>query len=264
VNNSSLSGSVFSGNLYSGDLILIIQMQGATINIANNASYGAVTNYNSAGLYEFRCVSSVPNSTTINFNVPLVNNYSSSGKTQVIRVPRYTSFNLASGNTIRPANWNGRSGGITVIEIGGNGTINGAISDLSSTASSGLSTEISRATSVENSIAASLSSEVSRATAAEGSIATSLSSEVSRAQSAELMLTNIYAKHVDFNESADGVLTSFTLASHVKIGSELIYLNGLFQDTADYTVNITSGKTSGVTFSIAPSSGDKVRAYGVY
>jgi hypothetical protein len=127
VNNSSLSGSVFSGNLSSGDLILIIQMQGATINIANNASYGAITNYNSAGLYEFRCVSSVPNSTTINFNVPLSNNYSSSGKTQVIRVPRYTTFNLASGNSIRPANWNGNSGGITVIEIGGNGTINGTI-----------------------------------------------------------------------------------------------------------------------------------------
>lgn len=127
VNNSSLSGSVFSGGLSSGDLILIIQMQGATINIANNATYGAITNYNSAGLYEFRCVSSVPNSTTINFNVPLANNYSSDGKTQVIRVPRYTSFNLASGNTIRPSTWNGNSGGITVLEIEGNGTINGTI-----------------------------------------------------------------------------------------------------------------------------------------
>jgi len=127
VNNSSLSGSVFSGNLSSGDLILIIQMQGATINIANNASYGAVTNYNSAGLYEFRCVSSVPNSSTINFNVPLANNYSSNGKTQVIRVPRYSTFNLASGNSIRPATWDGNRGGITVIEIGGNGTINGTI-----------------------------------------------------------------------------------------------------------------------------------------
>jgi hypothetical protein len=127
VNNSSLSGSVFSGNLSSGDLILIIQMQGASINIANNASYGAITNYNSSGLYEFRCVSSVPNSTTINFNVPLANNYSSNGKTQVIRVPRYSTFNLAIGNSIRPAVWNGNIGGITVIEIGGNGTINGTI-----------------------------------------------------------------------------------------------------------------------------------------
>ena len=127
VNNSSLSGSVFNGSLSSGDLILIIQMQGASITIANNSTYGGINNYNSAGLYEFRCVSSVPNSITINFNVPLANNYSSNGKTQVIRVPRYTSFNLASGNSIRPAAWNGNSGGITVIEIGGNGTINGAI-----------------------------------------------------------------------------------------------------------------------------------------
>jgi hypothetical protein len=127
VNNSSLSGSVFGGSLSSGDLILIIQMQGASITTANNSTYGSINNYNRAGLYEFRCVSSVPNSSTINFNVPLSNNYSSNGKTQVIRVPRYTSFNLASGNSIRPTTWNGNSGGITVIEIGGNGTINGAI-----------------------------------------------------------------------------------------------------------------------------------------
>jgi hypothetical protein len=125
VNNSALNGAGFSGNLASGDLILIIQMQGASINTTNTSAFGTVTNYNSAGLYEFRCVSSVPNATTINVSVPLTNNYSAAGKVQVIRIPRYTTFNLAAGNSITPAAWNGNVGGISVIEVGSNATING-------------------------------------------------------------------------------------------------------------------------------------------
>lgn len=127
VDNSALSGTPFSGNLGAGDLIMIIQMQGASINTSNSASYGEITSYNNAGLYEFRCVQSVPNGTTIVVTVPLSNSYTATGNVQVIRVPRYTSFSLAGGNSIRPANWNGQTGGITVIEISGNATINGTI-----------------------------------------------------------------------------------------------------------------------------------------
>ena len=43
----------FSGNLAAGDLLLIIQMQGASVNTGNTSSYGSVSAYNSAGLYEF-------------------------------------------------------------------------------------------------------------------------------------------------------------------------------------------------------------------
>jgi large repetitive protein len=127
VANSNLNGSVFSGNLASGDLIMIIQMQGASINTSNNSSYGSVTNLNSSGLYEIRCVASVPNSTTINVSVPLTNSYSASGKTQIIRVPRYTNFTLNASASIFPAAWNGNSGGVTVIEVGNNALINGTI-----------------------------------------------------------------------------------------------------------------------------------------
>lgn len=125
VTNSTLSGGSFASGLTSGDLILVIQMQGASINTSNSALFGTITNYNSVGLYEFRCVSSVPNVTTINVTVPFSNSYTASGKVQVIRIPRYTSFNLASGNSIRPAAWNGSSGGVTVIEVANNATING-------------------------------------------------------------------------------------------------------------------------------------------
>jgi hypothetical protein len=127
VQNSALSGSNFSGTLGAGDLILIIQMQGASMNIANSSSFGAVSNYNSAGRYEFRCVSSVPNANTINFNVPLQYSYSASGHTQVIRVPRYSSLTIGSGKSIKPADWNGQVGGVTVIEVSGNMVLNGKI-----------------------------------------------------------------------------------------------------------------------------------------
>lgn len=127
VSNSALTGTYFSGSLTAGDLVMIIQMQGASINNSNSASYGGITSYNNAGLYELRCVSSVPNSNTINLTVPLENNYTASGHTQVIRVPRYSTFNLPAGNSIRPALWDGNVGGVTVIEIQGNATINGTI-----------------------------------------------------------------------------------------------------------------------------------------
>jgi hypothetical protein len=127
VTNSALNGGVFSSSLASGDLVMIIQMQGASINTSNSSSFGQVTNYNSAGRYELRCVASVPNSTTINVTVPLSNSYSAAGNVQIVRVPRYTSFNLSSGNSIAPPAWNGTTGGITVIEIRNNATINGSI-----------------------------------------------------------------------------------------------------------------------------------------
>lgn len=127
VNNSDMNGTYFIGTLSAGDLIMIIQMQGASINTSNSSNYGAITNYNNVGLYEFRCVASVPNSSSIMVTVPLSNSYSASGHTQIVRIPRYTSFSLPAGNSIRPAAWNGNTGGVTVIEVEGNATINGSI-----------------------------------------------------------------------------------------------------------------------------------------
>lgn len=127
VNNSALTGTNFTTALSAGDMVLIIQMQGASINVANSASFGAITNYNNVGLYEFKCVASVPNSTTILFTSNLTNNYTSSGHVQIVRIPRYSSFNLSAGNSVQAAAWNGNTGGITAIEVSGNATINGTI-----------------------------------------------------------------------------------------------------------------------------------------
>lgn len=127
VNNSSMTGAGFATGLMAGDLVLIIQMQGATISNANTSAFGSVNSYNNAGRYEFRCVSSVPNATTIMFTVPLTNAYTANGHVQVVRIPRYSSMTINAGNSIRPATWNGTTGGITAIEISGNAIINGTI-----------------------------------------------------------------------------------------------------------------------------------------
>jgi len=132
VTSSSLNGNSRFGagnTLAAGELVTIIQMQGATMNTSSSSSstWGAVTSYNSAGLLEFDEVAGVPNSTTINLVSPLANSYTAAGKVQVIRVPRYSSFTLNSGASLTTDSWNGSTGGIIAIEVNGTTTINGTI-----------------------------------------------------------------------------------------------------------------------------------------
>jgi len=149
VANSGLNTKArFAGNLATGDLVMIIQMQGATINgqpepswdgppsigLPKDSSWGAVTNYNNCGNYEFAQVSSVPNATTIQFDCGLTNNYTAVGRVQVIRVPRYNTLTINSGGSIVCDTWDSAKGGIVSIEVLGNTVVNtgGTISALGS------------------------------------------------------------------------------------------------------------------------------------
>ncbi len=126
VTNSTLNNN-FSSNLSQGDLILIYQPQGATLdnnNPLNSSSWGAVVNYNEAGNYEFVQVKSIPNSTSIVLDCPLQNSYTSFGDAFVIRVPRYASLTINNGGSITCPAWNGITGGIVAIEVEGTTTIN--------------------------------------------------------------------------------------------------------------------------------------------
>lgn len=136
VANSSLnSHNRFNKSLSPGDLVMIIQMQGATIkgapdssnnNISapNDSSWGTILNYNNCGNNELREVLSVPNGTTINLTCPLVNNYSYMGKVQVVRIPRYSQLTINNNGTITCDAWNGSVGGVAGIEVLGNTVIN--------------------------------------------------------------------------------------------------------------------------------------------
>jgi hypothetical protein len=119
----------FSQPLAPGELVLIIQMQGATLNTESTTSstWGSVTGLNNAGKFEFNEVASVSNSTTINLLNALSNSYTAAGNVQVVRVPRYSSFTINAGASVTTDSWNGSTGGVLAVEVNGNTTINGSI-----------------------------------------------------------------------------------------------------------------------------------------
>ncbi|MGY2132758.1 Ig-like domain-containing protein [Hymenobacter sp. HD11105] len=109
-----------------GDLIMIIQMQGAVINTtAADASYGTVTSA-TAGQYEYATVTSL-NGSTITLNKFLANpsGYinNATNKFQVVRVPQYSSVTVTSN--VSGAAWNGATGGVLALDVAGRTTFNG-------------------------------------------------------------------------------------------------------------------------------------------
>jgi gliding motility-associated-like protein len=125
----------FSGNLVAGDLIMIIQMQGVTLNgyigtqydnvgLPSDSSWGSIVNYNNCGNYEFAEVSAVPSGTAITLDCPLQYNYIDTGRVQVVRIPRYSSLTINSGGNITGDPWDSLDGGIVAMEVEFNTIIN--------------------------------------------------------------------------------------------------------------------------------------------
>ncbi|MEO6301980.1 MAG: hypothetical protein ABIP51_02290, partial [Bacteroidia bacterium] len=141
---TALTNNAFTGNgiinvasgagLGPGDLIYIIQMQGASVNCylvpfgnPNNPGpygpeFGKITNYNNAGNNEYAEVASV-SGINITLDCPLKYNYSIAGKVQVIKVPRYNSLTIGAAGIITCPAWNGTTGGVIAIEVDGNTNI---------------------------------------------------------------------------------------------------------------------------------------------
>ncbi len=111
-----------------GDLLMIIQVQGADVTTTDDATYGTITNYNNTGNYELRSVFAVAGN-TISLCQNLTNSYSQAGRgrTQVIRIPRSTNITLAAGVSLTGQPWNGSTGGIVAIETSGDLVVNGKI-----------------------------------------------------------------------------------------------------------------------------------------
>ncbi|MDQ2854851.1 MAG: DUF11 domain-containing protein [Acidobacteriota bacterium] len=129
-----------------GDLLLVMQMQDASINSSNSNSYGdgnggapasGVTALNSAGRFEFVVATNsigLGGGTITIRGAGLTYSYvraaatSSKGQStfQVIRVPQYSSATLSS--TLTAAPWDGTSGGVLVLDVAGNLTASGTVS----------------------------------------------------------------------------------------------------------------------------------------
>ncbi|WP_414859619.1 hypothetical protein [Piscinibacterium candidicorallinum] len=124
-----------------GDLVFIIQMQGALISNADSDSYGdglaglpasGLTDVRSSGRYEFARVASVSGS-SLTLTAGLRNSYASAEATstsgrqsfQVLRVPQHASTSITG--TVGVPVWDGATGGVMVVDAAGNLNLSGVI-----------------------------------------------------------------------------------------------------------------------------------------
>lgn len=140
----AIGAGVGQTQISAGDLLLIVQVQGATIDTTNGTAYGGtqgrgVTTGNGystlapAGRYEYaRATNSVAlTGGTVTLSAPILNTYTTgqAGTTaprrrfMVIRVPEYRNLTL-TGSLTAPA-WNGSTGGIVAVDVSGTLTLNG-------------------------------------------------------------------------------------------------------------------------------------------
>jgi uncharacterized repeat protein (TIGR01451 family) len=132
-----------AGTIALGNLLLVIQMQDASINTSNNVAYGNGSNgagftaLNSAGNYEFvRATGPVSGGsvpiTGAGSGGGLVFAYNASAASatkgrstyQVVLIPQYTTATLTSTLVATP--WNGSIGGVLALDASGTLTLNGA------------------------------------------------------------------------------------------------------------------------------------------
>lgn len=99
-----------------GDTVLLIQMKGATISRANDATFGNVSSLGSAGAYELNIVCNV-NGNDVTLERNLSNTYDVSGYVQLIRVPNYQ--NVIVNGMVTGQAWNGSTGGVLVMRASG-------------------------------------------------------------------------------------------------------------------------------------------------
>ena len=109
--------------LQRGDLLLVMQAQGAQINTtasgAGAESHGAVTQLAGAGRFELVPVESANPATGViqvsGLCGGLRNAYSVAGNSQVVRVPQYGDLTIASGGVLSAQPWNGSTGGVVAV-----------------------------------------------------------------------------------------------------------------------------------------------------
>lgn len=131
-----------------GDLLIVMQMQEATLDTRNNSRYGAnngsgagATSYADAGRYEYVVATSAVGIGGGTFTIRGTGaasglNYSYESRApmaaagherfQVIRVPQYSSATFSSGLTALA--WNGTAGGVLAVDVAGALTLGGTVS----------------------------------------------------------------------------------------------------------------------------------------
>ena len=125
---SSISGDtltvVSTAGFASGDKVLIIQMQGATIDETNAVTFGDIINLNEAGNYELNTVCQVLNGTQLIVN-GIQRAYDPAGAVQLVSVPVYQDAVVTGVLSASP--WDGTTGGVLAFECSGTLTLSADI-----------------------------------------------------------------------------------------------------------------------------------------
>ncbi|MDW3648640.1 MAG: T9SS type A sorting domain-containing protein [Bacteroidia bacterium] len=126
--NESLTLSTSAASFNTNDEILIIQMQGGTMENADNANFGNVTSIGGTGLYERATICgntgneiSLQHTLSQSFDDPAASN----AVIQVIKFSSYVDVNV-NGSLFAPA-WNGATGGVLVLSASGTISLNADI-----------------------------------------------------------------------------------------------------------------------------------------
>jgi hypothetical protein len=96
-----------TSGLSHGDLVVLIQMKGASIVTTNTSSFGDTTSLNNAGNYEIGTICEVL-SDTVFFFFTLLNDYTTADKVQLVKFGEYYSANVI--DTVKAQSWNNTTG----------------------------------------------------------------------------------------------------------------------------------------------------------
>lgn len=95
-----------------GDRVLLIQMKGAAIIETEDTTYGDVTDYGYAGMYEFTTLSAISGDTLV-LDVPVCHDFDVAGAIQVVRVPEYEQVII--DDQLTADSWDGSTGGVVAV-----------------------------------------------------------------------------------------------------------------------------------------------------
>ncbi len=105
---------VSSAGFTAGEKVLIIEMQGASIDQSNTTNFGNITSYGNAGNYEFDTINAVAGN-VISFKNNLSTVFDVAGHVQLITVPVYSNAIVTGTLTCQP--WNDSTGGVLVFQV---------------------------------------------------------------------------------------------------------------------------------------------------
>src|SRR5690606_6753398 len=93
--------------LSNNDKVMLVQVKGAQINTTNTGSFGDITSINNAGNYEISQVCNIIGDSVF-LSYTILNDYTPSGKVQLVRIPVYTDAVVT--DSLKAAPWDNTTG----------------------------------------------------------------------------------------------------------------------------------------------------------